>query len=211
MTETATRRALAREDLCRLLAACYYQPDPVFDEEGVFDTLLAAARLVDDALVPQAESLGDAFRTTDLPTLLLDYTRLFLGPVEILAKPYGSVWLDAKKELMGDSTVALLDLYREAEFEMDDEFKELPDHIAVELEFLYQLVFRENEARLSGDTNQLAATLSLQKRFLTQHLGAWAGHFTSAVQAGAQSRFYRTLAGLTADLISRETSRVAGE
>lgn len=206
MTETATRRALAREDLCRLLAACYYEPDSVFEEEGVFDAMLASARLVDDALVPQAEALGDAFRTTDLPTLLLDYTRLFLGPIEIRAKPYGSVWLDAEKTLMGDSTAALLDLYREAEFEMDDEFKELPDHIAVELEFLYQLIFRENEARLSGDSARLAATLRVRQRFLTQHLGAWANQFTSAVRAGAQCGFYRTLAGLTADFIRREVA-----
>lgn len=208
MTETAIRHALAREDLCRLLAACYYQPDSVFEEEGVFDALLAAARLVDDDLVPQAQALGDAFRTTDLSALLLDYTRLFLGPMEILAKPYGSVWLDAEKTLMGDSTLALLDLYREAEFEMDDDFKELPDHIAVELEFLYQLIFRENEARQGGDSVRLAATLSLLDRFLTQHLGAWSGRFTSAVQASAQCGFYRTLAGLTAAFISREAALV---
>lgn len=208
MTETAIRSALAREDLCRLVAACYYEPESAFAEEGVFDSLLAAARLVDDALVPNAQALGDAFRTTDLPALLLDYTRLFLGPMEILAKPYGSVWLDAEKTLMGDSTLALLELYREAEFEMDDEFKELPDHIAVELEFLYLIIFRENEARLSGDSAQLAATLSLRQRFLAQHLGAWANQFTSTVQARAQCGFYRTLAGLTADVISREASRV---
>lgn len=206
MIETAIRSALAREDLCRLLAACYYEPESAFAEEGVFDGLLAAARLVDDALVPKAQALGDVFRATDLPTLLLDYSRLFLGPMEMLAKPYGSVWLDAEKTLMGDSTLALLELYREAEFEMDDEFRELPDHIAVELEFLYQLIFRENEARLSGDWARLAATLSLRQRFLTQHLGAWVNQFTNAVQARAQCGFYRTLAGLTADFISREAS-----
>ena len=34
---------LAREDLCRFLAACYYQPGPEFAEEKVFDSMLAAA------------------------------------------------------------------------------------------------------------------------------------------------------------------------
>lgn len=208
MTETAIRSALAREDLCRLLAACYYEPESAFAEEGVFDGLLAATRLVDETLVPNAQALGEAFGSTDLPTLLLDYTRLFLGPMEILAKPYGSVWLDSENKLMGDSTLALLDLYREAEFEMDDEFKDLPDHIAVELEFLYQLIFRENEARLSGDSARLVTTLGFKQRFLTQHLGAWVSQFANVAQKRAQCEFYRALAGLTVDFVAREAACV---
>ena len=207
MTEAEIRSALAREDLCRLLAACYYEPEPAFEEEGMFAALHAAARLVDDALVPQAQALSDAFRATDTRDLLLDYARLFLGPMEILAKPYGSVWLDAEKTLMGDSTLAVLELYRAADFDMDDEFKDLPDHIAVELEFLYQLIFRENASRQDGDTAKLAATLDLQRRFLTQHLGAWTGRFTSALQAGAQCDFYRTLAGLTDKFVGQQLAR----
>ena len=204
MTETEMRSALAREDLCRFLAACYYEPEPAFEEEGMFDALLVAARLVGDDFVPHAQALGNAFRSADPQALLRDYTRLFLGPTVILAKPYGSVWLDAEKTLMGDSTLAVLDLYREADFEMDEEFKDLPDHIAVELEFLYLLIFRENAARQAGDAAQLAATLNLQQRFLTQHLGAWAGRFTDALQAGAQCGFYRTLAMLTEKFVGQQ-------
>jgi TorA maturation chaperone TorD len=157
MTETEMRGALAREDLCRLIAACYYEPEPAFAAEGVFDTLLAAAREVDEALVPQAQALGDAFCAAETQALLLDYTRLFLGPMQILANPYGSVWLEENRTLMGDTTMAVLALYQEGGFEIDDEFREVPDHIAVELEFLYLLIFQENEARSSGDAARLSA------------------------------------------------------
>lgn len=206
MTETEMRHALAREDLCRLIAACYYEPDPAFEEEGVFDALLAAARAVDDALVAPARSLGEAFRTTDRQTLLLDYTRLFLGPMEVLAKPYGSVWLDAEKTLMGDSTLAVLDLYREADFEMDEDFKELPDHVAVELEFLYLLIFRGNEALRAGDATRYEQARDLKQRFVARHLGLWVGQFSEAMKAGAQSRFYRELADLTNRFVISELS-----
>ena len=37
-------RGLAREDLCRLPAACYYQPGQEFAEERVFDFMLGAAQ-----------------------------------------------------------------------------------------------------------------------------------------------------------------------
>ena len=36
-------KGAAREDLCRLLAACYYEPGPEFAEEKVFDSMLDAA------------------------------------------------------------------------------------------------------------------------------------------------------------------------
>jgi TorA maturation chaperone TorD len=207
MTEMEMRRALAREDLCRLLAACYYEPEPAFAAEGLFDNLLAAARGVDEALVPQAQALGEAFRAAEAQTLLLDYTRLFLGPMDILAKPYGSVWLDQEKTLMNDSTLAVLELYKEADFEMDEEFKELPDHIAAELEFLYLLIFRENEALRAGDATQAEAMRELKQRFLGAHLGNWVGPFAAAMRQHAQCEFYRRLADLTEMFVKREAGQ----
>ena len=73
----------------------------------------------------------------------------------------------------------------------------MPDHIAAELEFLYLLTFRQNQARRSGDQAGLDAATALRTRFLDEHLGRWVGPFTAAVAAGAQSAFYRELAGLT--------------
>jgi len=61
-----------------------------------------------------ARRLGDdSPRGTD--SLLLDYTRLFLGPSHIIAKPYGSVWLDGEETLMQDSTMAVLEMYQRAD------------------------------------------------------------------------------------------------
>ncbi len=208
MTETEIRDALAREDLCRLLAACYYEPEPVFAEEGLFENLLAAARQVEDAFVPHAQAMGEAFRTTEAQDLLLDYTRLFLGPMDILAKPYGSVWLDQEKTLMNDSSLAVLELYSEADFEMDEEFRELPDHVAAELEFLYLLIFRVNEALRAKDAIALKQARDLKQRFLDQHLGRWIGPFAAALRKHAQTGFYRQLADLTERFVKMEAARV---
>jgi TorA maturation chaperone TorD len=204
MSDTENRIALAREDLCRYIAACYYQPEPAFAEEGVFATLLDAARLVHPDLVPHAEKLGTEFASAATADLLLDYTRLFLGPSHILAKPYGSFWLEEQKTLMGESTMAVLELYRAGGFDMDEEFKELPDHVAAELEFLYLLIFRQNEARQNGDQERLNAMTALKKRFLAEHLGRWIEPFTETVKKTAESVFYRQLAELTALLVSME-------
>ena len=197
-------KGLARENLCRLLAACYYQPGPEFAEDKVFDSMLEAATRIHPDLAAQARRLGEEFSAEGHESLLLDYTRLFLGPSHIIAKPYGSVWLEGEKTLMGDSTMAVQELYREGGFEIDEEFRELPDHIAAELEFLYLLAYRENEAHRNGAPETLQAIRGLRKRFLDEQLGRWVGPFTAAVRAGAQTGFYRQLAELTHRFVTIE-------
>ena len=197
-------KGTAREDLCRYLAACYYQPGPEFAEEKVFDSMLDAATRIHPDLAIHARRLGEEFVAEGADDLLLDYTRLFLGPTHIIAKPYGSVWLERDKRLMGDSTMAVQELYREGGFDINESFRELPDHVAAELEFLYLLIYRENEAHRDGKPEALEAKAALRRRFLDEHLGRWIGPFTSAVRAGAQSGFYRELAALTNRFIEME-------
>lgn len=207
MTDHDAATATARADLCRFLAACYYQPAPEFSEEKLFDSMTDAAEQIDPALATHARGLGEHFTVEKVENLLVDYTRLFLGPTHILAKPYASVWLTGENTLMQDSTMAVLELYREGGFEIDESFRELPDHIAAELEFLYLLICRENDARFNGDASARAFIAALRKRFLDEHLGRWVRPFAAAVKVGAQSAFYRELAELTDRFVAIEARR----
>ena len=210
MPDNAQETGTARENLCRLLAACYYQPGPEYGEEKVFDSMRDAATRIHPDLAVHARRLGAEFSAAEPASLLIDYTRLFLGPSHIIAKPYGSVWLEGEKTLMRDSTMAVQELYEEGGFEIAEDFRELPDHIAAELEFLYLLIYRENEARRIDDPEALTAMADLRKRFLDAHLGSWVGPFTVAVRAGAQSGFYRELAALTDCFVNMEANRYGG-
>ncbi len=206
MQDFDQEQGTARENLCRFLAACYYQPGPEYAEEKVFDSMLDVATRIHPGLAAHARRLGEEFPGAGPDSLLLDYTRLFLGPTDIVAKPYGSAWLDGEKTLMQDSTLAVEQLYHEGGFEIDENFRELPDHIAAELEFLYLLIYRENQARRNHDQEALTAIAGLRKRLLDEHLGSWVGPFTTAVRAGAQSDFYRELAQLTDRFVKLEFS-----
>ena len=207
MAQDDLARGMAGADLCRFLAACYYQPGPEFAEEKLFDSMQAAASRVHPDFAAGARRLGEAFAGEDPEELLVDYTRLFLGPVDTLARPYGSIWLRRDNTLMEESTVAVQQLYAESGFEIGEDFHELPDHVAAELEFLYLLIFRETEARGKGDLDALAAATDLRRRFLAAHLGAWIGTFTAAVRSGAQTAFYRELADLTELFVRLEAAR----
>ncbi len=209
MSEYDHEQATARETLCRLLAACYYEPGAEFAEEKVFETMCAAATRVHADLVAPAQRLAETFAAEDPEALLIDYTRLFLGQVNALAKPYGSVWLSGEATLMQHSTMEVLGLYREGGFDLSEDFRELPDHIAAELEFLYLLIYRENEAHRNADLDALAATEDLRRRFLSSHLAPWVERFTTAVREGAETDYYRALADLTQRFVAMEVQRTA--
>ena len=188
---------VAREDLCRFLSACYYEPAAEFVEEKLFGNMLIAARRLDPYLAEHARKLGEAFAAQSLEELLVDYTRLFLGPVQALASPYGESWLGSAAPTDDNPPLAVLELYSQGGFEIDEEFRERPDHVAVQLEFLYLLTFNQNHAAAAGKSDEAAATQSLQQRFLSEHLGAWIAPFAAAMASGAQSAFYRELGALT--------------
>lgn len=195
-------KAAAQADLCRLLAACYYEPGPEFAEERLLDSIVDAARRIDPVLAAGAERLRTAFASETTDVLLVDYAHLFLGPVGTLAQPYESAWLKKESEAVMDSTQTLLELFADGGFEVDEELRDLPDHLAVELEFLYTLRFRIAAAVASGDQAAIDVARAQQWNLLEQHLGLWLGDFRQAVEAGAECRFYRELADLTARFVT---------
>lgn len=201
--------ATASEDLCRFLSACFYEPAPEFADEKLFDSILMAARRIDPHLADSARKLGLAFEAQDLETLLVDYTRLFLGPVDALAQPYGSSWLKTPEPGDEDPPPSVLQLYSDGGFDIDEEISELPDHVAIELEFLYLLTFNENRSRAAGELDNLAATEHLHRHFLNEHLGAWIGPFTDAMLAGAETAFYRELAEFTKHFVRMQAASLA--
>ncbi|MFA6313106.1 MAG: molecular chaperone TorD family protein [Sterolibacterium sp.] len=220
MTDYVNGKAGAREDLCRFLSACYYEPTTDFSEEHLFDSMRAAASAIHPDLAASAGKLGAAFVAQDPETLLVDYTRLFIGPSQPRAMPYASFWLTDDQSMRHDATMAVLDFYEQGGFEVSEDFRELPDHVAAELEFLYLLTYRQNQnqlaqlaplAQLNGSADELSASNALHRRFLNEHLGAWLGSFAAAVNSGAETEFYRELAAFTERFVRMEADLLRGQ
>lgn len=202
MSDSEVKRIAARADLCRLLAACYYQPGPEFAEERVFDSMRIAAAEVDAGMASLVEALAQGFETQPMDELRIDYTRLFLNPAGPLAAPYESAWLAGKDPMVFDEVIqSVITSYRAGGYEVDENFRDLPDHVAAELEFLYTLIFREARAAASGNDEQRAEAVDLRRRFIEQHLGRWVGPFAEALRSGGETALYRALADLTERLV----------
>lgn len=197
--------ASARADLCRFLAACYYEPDPAFAEERLFESMLEAASQLAPELADSARRLGEAYVAQDLAALRHDHQRLFEGAPQPLANPHQCAWLAGGPAAAEDAALSLMGLYDEGGFETDeDESTGGPDHVAVELEFLSVVMARRHEARQAGLEEIEAAWQQLADSFVNRHLGTWIAPFTAAVQTGAATAFYRELAQLTRRFVEIE-------
>ena len=201
MSDYQPDESTAQVDLLRFLSACYHEPAAEFSEERLFDSVALATRQAYPELAGLADRLKEAFAAESLQTLLVDYTRLFLGPMKALASPYSTSWLPTPA--VNDEVLpsAVLAFYGEAGFDVDGELAELPDHLAIELEFLYVLTFNIQQANLVGNIQDAEATVALRTRFLAEHLRAWLVPFTAAIKENADTDFYRVLAELTEEIV----------
>ena len=136
--------------------------------------------------------------------LVLDFTQLFHGP-RGHHPPYESVQASGDEgELNGDITQAVRRFYVSAGLLFDDEYRELPDHLSVELAFMAELAEREAAARKEGDIASAKRRVREQCAFLKKHLGRWATVFGQLVANNAESVFYREFARLLTEFIDAE-------
>ena len=196
MTPDPSRLAL-REDAYRLLAACFYPPSPELFEERC---LPALAELLEDLAPEAARFARDAAHAGEQASpesLAVEHARLFVGPFRLVAPPYGSMYLDDAKTVMGESTGKVSAFYASCGLHLADDFHELPDHIAAELEFLSFLAHKERESIAAGDRGEANRFTVLQLSFLDRFLLPWIRPFTRSIQEGTESPFYQAIARCT--------------
>lgn len=195
-----------REDMYRLLAACYYSPTSGLLEE---DCCAALATLL-EGMTPEAAQYAAnaavAAGNSTIEALAVEHARLFIGPFQLVAPPYGSLYLDEAKTVMGDSTARVAAFYHACGLHLADDFHELPDHFAVELEFMSYLAFKQREAECLGDKDEVLRVVKLQKEFLDRFLMPWLEPFTSAIIIDDEAPFYKAVANCTAAFIYADHS-----
>lgn len=126
-----------RKDLCSLLVQLFSYPDAELSKRlAEPTTAFLIARLAIPALA-EAE--------IDWKTLEPAYTSLFINRLGgVPAPPYGSVYLDDDGQVMGASSLRVMQSYQQAGLVVES--PEPPDFLATELEFLYFLADREGNS-----------------------------------------------------------------
>jgi TorA maturation chaperone TorD len=201
-----------RSSIYRLLAAVYRQ-EPASD-------LLQSIKRPEllKALSDSGVEFEDDFLARHegelLEVLAVEYTRLFLGPGRHIS-PHESVHFereDGKQggTLWGDSTVEVKKFIEATGLGYRPEFRGVPDHISVELEFMEELTRREEQAWSEEDEEGAQRCLSVERRFLEEHLTCWVPTFCDKIMAAAELSFYRELAVLTKKFIQFDWRELQG-
>lgn len=181
---------MARGVVYRLLSLCFCEPEA--------ETRQILVNLRDHLCVgfphhcQAAEQLITLFGTTDADLLArkVEYARLFLSSIDRTVPPYGSVYLEEERKLMGDSTMAVQRFY--GRYNLKLEVKDAPDHLAVELEFMHYLACADP---LGGGFRDAL------EEFTTLFTAPWLHPFAEAVAETDVSPFYTHLSRLTADFV----------
>ena len=104
------------------------------------------------------------------------FNHLFVGPRALLAPPYASIYLDGdESKLMGESTLKIRHLYEMFGLESPWLNKIPDDHIALELDALWQVT----AALQSVDVPQLQDA----QNYLLAHMQSWTPKFVSRIQS----------------------------
>ena len=188
-------REKMKSDCFRFLSACFCQPQmKLFHEEHLLNNLTINLRQISPGADLFSASMATASRMYSEEELSVEYARLFLGPFETKAPPYGSLYLNGERTVMGDSTLEVIRFYEEMGLSRNQDCMDLPDHISVELEFMSYLIYKEAEALEKSDFVAALEMIKKQERFLDKFLGRWIMEFCEKIKASTDNGFYLALA-----------------
>ena len=198
-----------RGDCFRFLSACFYPPDrELFLQESLFRNLATALNQIAPATSDFSKKMEEAFLHYCNEDMRVEYARLFVGPFELKAPPYGSVYLEHERRVMGDSTMAVLKMYEEAGLVMDEDFKELPDHVAVELEFMSYLIYQEVQALEQSMMDRAIKLKTRQELFLNRFLKPWIPPFCREIKENTENEFYEALADCLFTFVEKQSPAI---
>jgi TorA maturation chaperone TorD len=134
---------------------------------------------------------------------------LFIGPGKHIS-PYESVHvgIEGGGLLWGGATVKVKKFIESSGFEYKSDYCGLPDHIAVEFEFMHKLTEKEGKAWKKNDNNMALRYLEYEKKFIDEHLSQWIPQFCDRVIQESRVSFYQQIAKLTKMYIANEQEQV---
>ena len=196
------RQVLLRQALYRLLCSVFLYPDEemlVVLQSGVRELNKSSDDWNDYGFVENLQQLISIIIDLDMNFRILlvnEYNRLFL--IKPKVPPYETIYLEIPGQSQGMIGANLSGVYGLAGLAVSPEMNELPDHIAVQLEFMSFLCEKELIALQDNDQKEVADSQQEQKTFLSEHLALWFPKFAKkALEETDRDSFYRQVVETT--------------
>jgi len=158
------------------------------------------ANNINEGLLEELDDLLKEYSSTNTENLFSDlkteYHRLFIGYKKLLAPPYASVYWDSTGKLMKEPAILLKKLYKEWGFEVSKDYKDLPDHISLQLEFLYQLgeIMNKDSEYILYD---------VQKRVIDDIILKWIYKFAENINNYQSLKFYGLMVKILVNVLEQ--------
>lgn len=146
------------------------------DSWSVFDLLAAEPLAHDDACVRDAVLRIAQAPVSDIERFEYEFNRLFVGPGELPAAPYETVYVSGDRVLMRQTSMAVRRAYADVGLMVNAKNVEPDDHLAFECAFLAQLAGRRD-----------AASRAAFASFAREHWMRWAPAHVAAVRASTSN------------------------
>lgn len=136
-----------------------------------------------------------------------EYLRVF--DIGGLISPYETEYLTEKISRKPFELADIAGFHYAFGFELNDEKenREAIDHIAVELEFMAILAWKEQYAQETGQEKHAGIVRDAQKKFLGAHLARWGFYYCQQVYELECDEWYKRIAKLLEAVLSLECER----
>ena len=170
-------------------------------DEALLETIESDEAIL--ALLPHYRD-WDKRQTLERKSLIENYYNVdFVNLFVLHLVPYESFYIreDQMIESGGDNPV--IGLYNALDFRVELEEARVvsPDHIGVELEFMYMLCVAQQKALEAGDMEGVCELLSVQHGFLKDHLLEWAPLFLINAKKESRTPLYHDATELTLEFL----------
>lgn len=203
--------AASRSIIYGALSAAFRQP-----REAHRQVLAVVNKVIPTLNFPQWESLAtlmnavlDRLGSSGMFLILeVEYNRLFVGPNPPRVYPYESMYQEPGGSIMGEAALRVLSAYAQEGLCPGDMEKDLPDHVAMELEFLAYLCSREAAALEGKNEEKVFHYVNRQRDFIRHHLALWVSPFCRRILRETQEDFYKCWANLLEKFMRWEAKRL---
>ena len=208
---TQSEQAGFRSKVYSILALAFSSPQK--DATNLYAAILGAQKVIrSNATSSKPNVNSSGLSDVDLKK---EYLRLFVGPGHVKCPPYESIYRQDRPPLqkglvMGPSTADVRRRYAEADLVLAKTFHDLPDHVAVEMEFMHFLCAEELRALEEGNLQESARRREMQQEFLREHLEPWVDRFAECVLRSARSPFHKSAADLLKIFVKSESEHFQG-
>jgi TorA maturation chaperone TorD len=131
--------------------------------------------------------------------LAVEFCQLFIGPKDHLP-PFQSVWQTG--QFQSQAAISMRDFVETVGFELDVASSAIPiDHLGIQLDIMSHIA---RQCSLTGESEpQASQQREVLRSFFMRHL-TWSSRLLNVARNRAQSDFYRSMIGMTANFLQSE-------